>query len=155
MDDKELLLEQYRIYTESKERYIDRTFLINRFYIIFVSVFFAIMLFLKTFQGGAFLALAGVELFGIMLCVMWFSNQDAYSTIIKIKYSAVLEKMETQLPYTPLKDEYEELQTQRKNKQIILVKDFQKWFAISILLLFTANLLLDMTSLILVSYVHP
>ena len=40
MDDKYILLEQYRIYNEAKDRFIDRTFLVNRFYIIFSAVLF-------------------------------------------------------------------------------------------------------------------
>ena len=43
------------------------------------------------------------------LCVMWFANQDSYTAIIKIKYNKVLENMESLLPFSPIKNEYEEL----------------------------------------------
>ncbi len=149
MDEKHLILEEYRIYSESKERYIDRTFLINRFYIVLVGVLFLLMLFLKTVHSEYYTILTGIEFFGIMLCVMWFSNQDSYSSIIKIKYNAVLERMESLLPVAPNKDEYAELMAKRHNKHVILVKDVQKWFAVLVLMLFIANILLDGTALVL------
>ena len=33
MDDKYILLEQYRIYSEAKEKFIDRHFSTNKFYL--------------------------------------------------------------------------------------------------------------------------
>ena len=35
MDEKHLILEQYRIYNEMKESFINRSFMINRFFMIF------------------------------------------------------------------------------------------------------------------------
>ena len=149
MDEKHLILEQYRIYSESKEKYIDRAFLINRLYVVLAGVLFLLMLFVKAVRPEYLAVLSGVEFLGIMLCIMWFSNQDSYSSIIKIKYNAVIERMEALLPASPNKDEYAELMAKRHNKHIILVKDVQKWFAVLVLMLFIANLLLDGTGLVL------
>lgn len=149
MDEKNLILEQYRIYSEAKEHYIDRAFLINRFYIVVVGIFFVLMLTIKAIRPEAYMALAGIEFFGMMLCFMWFSNQDAYSSIVKIKYSDVLEKMEQDLPKSPHRDEYVALQEKRKDKHIILVKDVQRWFAVFVMMMFIANFLLDSTGLVL------
>ena len=49
MDDRQIILEQYRIYNEAKERYIDRAFMINRFFILLVGILFLILLASKTF----------------------------------------------------------------------------------------------------------
>ena len=84
--------------------------------------------------------------------MMWISNQDAYSTIIKIKYNAVIERLEEDLPKAPNKDEYKELTGKRSQKRVILVKDIQKWFAILLMLIFFANLLIDFVNLIIVSF---
>ncbi len=153
MDKQHILLEQYRIYTESKERYTERAFMINRFFMVIVGLLFLSMLGFKCFYPESYFLLSGIGFFGFMLCVMWISNQDAYSTIIKIKYSAVLEKMEEHLPHSPVKDEYQELQNQRKDRKIILVKDTQKWFAVILMLIFLAVFLLDVCNLVLKTFV--
>ena len=93
--------------------------------------------------------LLGVDIFGIASCIMWISNQDAYTTIIKIKYNSVIEKLEEDLPKAPNKDEYKELTDQRSKKRVILVKDIQKWFAILLMLVFLGNTLIDVVNSIL------
>ena len=94
MDEKHLILEQYRIYNEMKESFINRSFMINRFFMIFSAVFLFSLIFAKMIMPSQFFLLLGLEIFGIASCIMWISNQDAYSTIIKIKYNAVIEKLE-------------------------------------------------------------
>lgn len=143
MDEKHLILEQYRIYNEMKESFINRSFAINRFYMILAAIFFFTMILVKTIAPLQFALLLGLEIFGIAACVLWISNQDAYSTIIKIKYNAVIEKLEEDLPKAPNKDEYRELTDKRSKKRVILVKDIQKWFAIFLMLVFMANILID------------
>ena len=143
MDEKHLILEQYRIYNEMKESFINRSFAINRFYMILAAIFFFTMILVKTIAPLQFSLLLGLEIFGIAACVLWISNQDAYSTIIKIKYNAVIEKLEEDLPKAPNKDEYRELTDKRSKKRVILVKDIQKWFAIFLMLVFMANILID------------
>lgn len=152
MEDKEIILEQYRIYTDAKERYIDRAFLVNRFFIVAVGLMFLVLLGTKTFFSmGYGFSMAG-EILGMAMCIMWFSNQDAYSSIIGIKYNAAIEKMEEFLPVSPVKDEYEELQKLRAKRKVILVKDIQKWFAIVVLMIFIANFLMDFGDWIIFSF---
>ena len=69
--------------------------------------------------------------------------------IIKIKYNAVIEKLEEDLPKAPNKDEYKELTDKRSKKRVVLVKDIQKWFAVLLMLIFFANLLIDFVNIIL------
>ncbi len=129
-----------------KERFIDRSFMINRFFLIFSAIFLFSLIFIKMIAPAQYGLLLALELFGIASCVMWISNQDAYSTIIKIKYNAVIEKLEESLPKAPNKEEYKELTDQRANKNVILVKDIQKWFAILLMLVFLANALIDISN---------
>ncbi len=152
MDEKHLILEQYRIYNEMKESFINRSFLVNRFFILITAVLFFGLIFTKMLLFNQFYLLLGVEIFGLACCMMWISNQDAYSTIIKIKYNAVIERLEEDLPKAPNKDEYKELTGKRSQKRVILVKDIQKWFAILLMLIFFANLLIDFVNLIIVSF---
>ena len=90
MDEKHLILEQYRIYNEMKESFINRSFMINRFFIIMSAVLLFGLIFAKMLLFNQFYLLLGIEIFGLASCIMWISNQDAYSTIIKIKYNAVI-----------------------------------------------------------------
>ena len=154
MDEKHLILEQYRIYNEMKESFINRSFLVNRFFMLITAVLFFGLIITKMIILNGYFLLLGIELFGIASCIMWISNQDAYSTIIKIKYNAVIERLEDDLPKAPNKDEYKELTDKRSKKRVILVKDIQKWFAVLLMLIFFANLLIDFVNLILFYFLN-
>ena len=149
MDEKHLILEQYRIYNEMKESFINRTFAINRFFMIFSAILLFMLIFAKMILPTEYFLLLGIDIFGIASCIMWISNQDAYTTIIKIKYNSVIEKLEEDLPKAPNKDEYKELIDQRSKKRVILVKDIQKWFAIILMLVFLGNTLIDVVNSVL------
>lgn len=152
MDDRQVILEQYRIYNEAKERFIDRAFMINRFFILLVGVLFLVLLATKTFFSLGYGFSVASEILGIALCIMWFSNQDSYSAIIKIKYNKVLENMESMLPFSPIKNEYEELCKQHNHRRMITFKDVQKWFAVIMTMIFIANLIMDMTDWVIFSF---
>lgn len=149
MDEKYLILEQYRIYSEMKESFINRSFWVNRFFLLLSALFLFGLIFAKIYMPEQFFLFLGLEAFGMASCIMWISNQDAYSLIIKIKYNAVLEKLEEELPKSPNKDEYKELSNQRSNKRVILVKDIQKWFAIILMFIFLGNSLIDISNSII------
>ncbi len=153
MDEKHLILEQYRLYNEMKESFINRTFAINRFFMIFAAILLFMLIFAKMLLPTQYFLLLGIDVFGIAACIMWISNQDAYTTIIKIKYNSVIEKLEEDLPKAPNKDEYKELTDQRSKKRVILVKDIQKWFAILLMLVFLGNTLIDTGNSILSKFI--
>lgn len=83
---------------------------------------------------------------------MWFANQDSYTAIIKIKYNKVLENMESLLPFSPIKNEYEELCKLKGGKRVITFKDIQKWFAVIMTMIFIANLIMDLTDWVIFSF---
>ena len=126
MDEKHLILEQYRIYNEMKESFINRSFLVNRFFMLLTAVLFFGLIITKMIILNGYFLLLGIELFGIASCIMWISNQDAYSTIIKIKYNAVIERLEDDLPKAPNKDEYKELTDKRSKKTCHFGKRYPK-----------------------------
>ena len=137
-----------------KESFINRSFLVNRFFMLITAVLFFGLIITKMIILNGYFLLLGIELFGIASCIMWISNQDAYSTIIKIKYNAVIERLEEDLPKAPNRDEYKELTDKRSKKRVILVKDIQKWFAVLLMLIFFANLLIDFVNLILFYFLN-
>lgn len=136
-----------------KESFINRTFAINRFFMIFAAILLFMLIFAKMLLPTQYFLLLGIDVFGIAACIMWISNQDAYTTIIKIKYNSVIEKLEEDLPKAPNKDEYKELTDQRSKKRVILVKDIQKWFAILLMLVFLGNTLIDTVNSILSKFI--
>ncbi len=154
MDEKHLILEQYRIYNDMKESFINRSFLVNRFLMVLSAVFLFSLIIIKMIIPNAYPMLLGLEIFGIAVCIMWISNQDAYATIIKIKYNAVIEKLEEDLPKAPNRDEYKELIDKRSHKRVILVKDIQKWFAVFLMLIFLGNCLIDIANSILAYFIN-
>ena len=56
-------------------------------------------------------------------------NVDSYNTLIKIKYSNVIEKLEEKLPIKPFTDEYKGIEEFR-NKKIFMFSDIQKIIAV-------------------------
>lgn len=130
MTNEELILAQYKLYSESKEKFIDRTFSTNKFYMIFVV---AIMLIVFLTSGLSFGKISAPSIFsvvGLLACVLWWLNMDSYNCLIKIKFSKVLEEMEKQLPLQPYALEYKALRDFRIHKKSFLFSDIQKIFAI-------------------------
>lgn len=142
-DDNFLILEQYKLYSESKEKFIDRTFMTNKFYMV-LDV--AIMLLVFLSNGLAFGKLTAPALFsiiGIICCSLWWLNMDSYNCLIKIKFSKVLEELEKELPFQPYAMEYKALKDFRNNKKGFVFSDIQKVFAVFSFLAFFVMLMIE------------
>ena len=102
MNTEELIIEQYNIYSQHKEKFVDRSFTTNKFYNILVLVLFVLIFLMKDFViCKIFSASAIFSLTGILVSILWFLNIDAYNFLIKIKISKALEEIEKQLPVQP------------------------------------------------------
>ena len=130
-DDRYLILEQYRIYSDAKERFIDRQFSTNRFYLVFNIVILIAAYFLNSFMPKDFPVII-LCIIGIAATLMWWMNIDSYQMLIKVKYSKVLEYLETKLPEQPYHKEFVDYKEMKKEKGIIIFGDFQKSLALSI-----------------------
>ena len=62
----------------------------------------------------------------MVVSVLWWLNIDSYQFWIKIKYSKVLEYLETKLPERPFNREFEEFKEAKKQKKAMVFADFQK-----------------------------
>jgi len=148
MDTEELKFNQYKLYAEQREQFTNRSFLINRFYMIMVLVLICLVLLFGEFQfayhitGGLVFAITG-----IMISVLWWLNMDSYNTLIKIKLSDVIDKMEKELPLHPFEDEYKSIQEYKKNKKVFLFTGMQKTFAVIISILFLLIILHEITKM--------
>jgi len=137
MNSEEIMFQQYKLYTEQKERFVDRSFHTNKFYLLLVLSIVLIMFLTKdlTFSYG----LSSVLIFsaaGVAICILWWINMDAYNFLIKVKLGKVIEEIEKHLPTQPYTQEFIAIKDLRKNKRMFLFADMQKTLAVLALLLF-------------------
>ena len=111
MDDKSLIVEQYRVFNEAKERFIDRHFQTNRFYFVFAFALLSACYVFYALSPGL-LPLMVTAAFGLAVSILWWLNIDSYQVMIKIKYGKILEYIETKLPEQPFHKEF--LETSQK-----------------------------------------
>ena len=123
-DEKFLILEQYRIYSDAKEKFIDRQFTTNKFYLILnlLILLTAYILYSLTPQYQPVIVLCVI---GIALTLMWWMNIDSYQLLIKVKYAKVLEYLETKLPEQPYHKEFVDYTQLKKKNNLIVFGDFQ------------------------------
>ena len=152
MDRDELIFNEYKSYCEQKENFIDRNFSTNKFYItavvvlIFAMIYTSNVVFLDKISATLVFALLGVS-----VSALWWMNVDSYNTLIKIKYSEVIEKIEEKLPVKPFTDEYAGIAESRKNK-VFMFSDIQKLIAAGAALFFFAVCISEITPLVVAAF---
>jgi len=139
MNSEEIAFQQYKLYTEQKDNFVDRSFQTNKFYQIFILALTLIMFLTKdyTFAFGLTSTLV-FSVTGIAVCYLWWINVDSYNFLIKIKLSKVIEELEKQLPVQPYTQEFVAIKDLRKKKREFLFADMQKAVAtLAVILFFT------------------
>lgn len=138
MDRDELIFREYKLYAEQKENFIDRNFKTNKFYmcaivvLIFALIYTGNVVFLNKITATLVFALLGVS-----ISALWWMNVDSYNTLIKVKFSNVLDRIEEKLPIKPFTDEFQGID-ECKNKRIFMFSDIQKLIAAGSALFFFA-----------------
>ena len=84
---------------------------------------------------------------GVSVCALWWMNVDSYNTLIKIKYSNVLEVLEEKLPVKPFTDEYKGIE-EFKKKNVFMFSDIQKFIAVIGALFFFAVFVSEFTPIV-------
>ncbi len=125
LDDKQIILEQYRIYSDSKERFIDRHFTSNKFFLV-LNIIILIAIYILTTLTPQYSPVIVMCVLGVATTLMWWMSIDSYQMLIKVKYAKVLEYLETKLPEQPYKKEYADYVQMKKSKNLIVFGDFQK-----------------------------
>jgi len=137
MNSDEIVFQQYKLYTEQKEKFVDRSFHTNKFYLLLVLILVLLMFLTKDFSLAyglsAIFIFSGV---GMAICVFWWINVDSYNFLIKVKLSKVIEEIEKKLPIQPYTQEFLAIKDFRKNKRMFLFADMQKILATFALLVF-------------------
>lgn len=137
MTSEEIIFQQYKLYTEQKERFVDRSFKTNKFYLLMVLALILVMFLTKNFSFEY--GLSSILLFsvaGVAICILWWINMDSYNFLIKVKLSKVIEEIEEKLPVKPYTQEFVAIKELRKSKRMFLFSDMQKILAVLALLVF-------------------
>ena len=145
-NDTNIILEQYRIYTESNDKFIDRSFQTNRHYFLVIcGLCIVLVLFKQFFPTIAIIFTLFLSFAGMGIAILWYLNQDSYSFLIKIKYADVLEEIENRLPIAPNQMEHAVLNENLKKRHafVFLFNDIQKFMAVILFLLFLTYFLID------------
>lgn len=149
MDRDELILREYKMYSEQKENFIDRNFKTNRFYM--ASIFVLIIALIYTGNVIFLNKISATLVFSLMgtaICTLWWMNVDSYNTLIKVKFANVLERIEEKLPVKPFTDEYKGIEDFRNNK-VFMFSDIQKLIAVVAALFFFAVFISEITPLVM------
>lgn len=137
MNSEEILFQQYKLYSQQKEEFINRSFATNKFYLFLILGLILTMFLTKDYSFvyglSSSLIFSGA---GMAICALWWINVDAYNFLIKVKLSKVLEEIEKQLPVQPYTLEFSAIKDFRKNKREFLFADIQKSLAMFVFLLF-------------------
>jgi len=150
MEDRDLVFQQYKLYSEQKEQFISRSFAINRFYLGVSILLLVLTAFTKPAPLMYDMSLSAVlAIVGMCTSALWWMNMDSYNMLIKIKFSKVLEEIEKQLPIQPYAEEYKGILDFRNNKKMFLFSDIQKFFAVIVFIVFFVVLLEEIIPLIL------
>ena len=149
MDRDELIFQEYKLYAEQKENFIDSNFRTNRVYMIsFVAIIFAMIFTGNVIFMSKISATLIFSLIGIFVCALWWMNVDSYNTLIKIKFANVIEKIEEKLPVKPFTDEYKGIEEFRNNK-VFMFSDIQKLIAVFGALFFFAVFVSEFSPLVI------
>lgn len=137
MNSENLIIEQYNTYSQHKEKFVDRSFMTNKFYSVLVIILFVLIFLMKDFViCKIFSASVIFSIVGIFISILWWLNIDAYNFLIKIKISKALEEIEKQLPVQPYTLEFTAIKNTKRRKQHFYFADIQKVFALISVLLF-------------------
>ena len=145
MDRDYIVFQEYKMYTDQKENFIDRNFRTNKFYmiaiigLIFAMIYTHNILFLSKITATLVFAF-----FGVAISCLWWMNVDSYNTLIKVKYADVIEKIEEKLPICPFTEEHKGIDEFR-NKKIFMFSDIQKLIAVVSALFFFAVLVSELS----------
>lgn len=137
MNLEEIMFQQYKLYSEQKEKFVDRSFLTNKFYLVLILSLILTMYLTKDYSFVYGLSSTLIfSVAGMIICFLWWINVDSYNFLIKVKLSKVLEELEKKLPVQPYTQEFAAILDLRKSKREFLFADIQKIFTVLTFLLF-------------------
>ncbi len=116
MDDKELLLQQYKLYVGTAEEVSRKRQTTNTYFLSLNSFLLVLSGYLTTIQFQAWHII--IVFAGILICIFWLLNIQSYRNLNRVKYQ-IIHKMEENLPIKLFDDEWD-LLNGGKNKRAYL-----------------------------------
>ena len=149
-----LIMQQYKLYTEQKDAFIKRSFSVNRFYMVLVIVLLLLVNLTKSVAFVYSISLPFIfSIIGIGICILWWMNMDSYNLLIKIKFAKVIEEIEKQLPVQPYTMEHNAIDEFRENKKEFLFSDMQKVFATIMFIAFFISFIDELIPMIIKQFI--
>ena len=153
MEEKQEIMELYKEFTYTKENFVNRSFAVNKFYIVIITILLISLGVIKEFfvKDGSLTAIA-VGLSGFACSLLLWSNQDAYSYLLKIKFSAVIDKMEEKFCFQPCIEELKAIRQNAKDRKTYVFADVQKLFAVITMMIFLAAAVYDLIQYFMITW---
>ena len=129
MDEKEMLLEQYKLYVEMADRVSQRRVENNKFYITLLStilIVLSVVIDKNVFEENVATTFIVISVLGILLSVLWFFNIKSYRQLNTGKFS-IINEMERNLPYGCYSKEWKILgegKEAKKYRQLTRIEQF-------------------------------
>lgn len=146
-DEQFIILEQYRIYSDAKEKFIERQFSTNKFYLV-LNIIILVTIHILASLFPQLQTVIVLSIVGIASAIMWWMNIDSYQLLIKVKYANVLEYLETKLPEQPYHKEFIDYKQIKKKNNLAIFGDCQKTLAVVIACVYLISCSYHITNII-------
>ena len=147
MDDKVILLEQYKVFVKTADDITVRRLATNRFYLtILLGLFIIAGSFISKEMAGLFdkqIILILISVIGIFLSLFWYMNIESYRLLNKAKFK-VIHEMEAELAYACFDKEWEFRKGVDSDKAYPRFTQIEKFLPIAMGIVFVFLLILVM-----------
>lgn len=152
MDEIQIKLEQYKMYLQSKERFIDRSFGVNKFFLILNVVLLVLMIVFNDFTYSSNMTAGLVfSAVGAVSTLLYLGNIDAYSVLIKVKHKNVIDELEKQFPLQMHAMEKQGIDEWKEHTKSFFFSDLQKIMAYLFLLIYVVIFLKEVVPFIMIT----
>ena len=150
MEDRQQLMDLYREFMYTKENFVNRSFATNKFYIVIVTLCLFALAGIKDFvHPTAPLSIIAISIAGFAFSFLLWANQDAYSYLLRIKFSSVIDKIEEAFCFKPCVEEKLAIIENSKKKKNYVFTNIQKTFALVAMAIFIASFFMEITPIAL------
>ena len=106
MNEKEIILEQYKLYVELADKFTDRRLQMHRFYFSILAALSGVFSFLYlNLKIDINHLLFIFSILGFIICYIWHSHITTFRQLATLKWNTV-QKIEKSLPIQPYTDEW-------------------------------------------------
>ncbi len=139
MKDKEILLEQYKLYVETSENVCNRRQLANNFFLTLNSALLAFAGYLVTTNNNSWQTI--VPIIGVLISFFWMKTINSYRQLNTAKFK-VIHEIEEKLPEPLFTKEWDYL-GRGETKEYVKLTVLESWVPIIFMLLYILTLVLS------------